>query len=446
MVAAALTNALVATTRFGFAPAPGQLQTIAGDPRGWVLQQLNARPAALDPSLPNSAAMVAELLQVRQEARQTKSDDSKKAENERLRAIYFAEVEGRTSAAVASDAPLLERMTRFWSNHFTVSCVRPVIRGFAGAFEREAIRPHVTGRFVDMLLAAERHPAMLFYLDQVLSIGPNSQAGQRRHVGLNENLAREMMELHTIGVDAGYTQDDVTSFARILTGWSIARLNAPDAGHFHFYPQLHEPGAQTLLGKVYGEGGYDQGEMALRDLAAHPATATHVATKLARHFIADDPPKESVQRIAAVFRETGGDLKRVTAAVVREDAAWKPFAKVRTPDELLVATCRVTGFTPPPPFQVQTLHVLDQQPFFAAQPEGWSDQAKDWIGPEAVLHRADCCQNFAGRLPDPPDPVVLADEIFGETLSDDTGQAIKRAASRREGLALLIASPEFQRR
>lgn len=446
MVAAALTNALVATTRFGFAPMPGQLETIASDPRGWVLEQLNARPAALDPSLPAGAAMVAELLQMRQEARQTKSDDSKKAENERLRAIYFAEVEARNTAAIASDAPLLERMTRFWSNHFTVSCVRPVIRGFAGAFEREAIGPHVTGRFVDMLLAAERHPAMLFYLDQVLSIGPNSQAGQRRHAGLNENLAREMMELHTIGVDAGYTQADVTSLARILTGWSIARLRDPNAGHFHFYPQLHEPGAQTLLGKVYAENGYDQGEMVLRDLAAHPATATHIATKLARHFIADDPPKDSIQRIAAVFRDTGGDLKRVTAAVVREDAAWKPFAKLRTPDELLVATCRVTGFTPPPPFQVQTLHVLDQQPFFAPQPEGWPDQAKDWIGPESVLHRADCCQSFAARLPNPPDPVVLADQIFGASLSDDTGQAIKRAASRREGLALLIASPEFQRR
>ncbi|HLI20219.1 MAG TPA: DUF1800 domain-containing protein [Stellaceae bacterium] len=446
MVAAALTDALVATTRFGFAPAPGQLETIANDPRGWVLQQLNAQPASLDPSLPSGAAMVAELLQMRQEAKQTKSDDSKKAENKRLRAIYLAEVEARNAAAITSDAPLLERMTRFWSNHFTVSCVRPVIRGFAGAFEREAIRPHVTGRFVDMLFAAERHPAMLFYLDQVLSIGPNSQVGQRRRVGLNENLAREMMELHTIGVDAGYTQADVTSFARILTGWSIARLKAPDAGHFHFYPQLHEPGAQTLLGKVYGEDGYDQGATALRDLAAHPATATHIATKLARHFIADDPPKDSIERIAAVFRDTGGDLKRVTAAVVREDAAWKPFAKMRTPDELLVSTCRVTGFTPPAPFQVQTLHTLDQQPFFAPQPEGWSDQAKDWIGPESVLHRADCCQSFAARLPDPPDPVVLADAIFGETLSDDTGQAIRRAASRREGLALLIASPEFQRR
>jgi uncharacterized protein (DUF1800 family) len=446
MVAAALTNALVAAMRFGYAPRAGELSTIAQDPRGWALHQLDAKSALLDPSLPAAPGMVAEMLQARQDFRKQNDPDAKKAENQRLRAVYLAEIDARTHAAVDGDAPLQERLTRFWSNHFTVSCVRPVIRGFAGAFEREAIRPHITGHFVNMLLAAERHPAMLFYLDQVLSIGPNSQVGQRQHRGLNENLAREMMELHTLGVDGGYTQDDVEALARILTGWSIARLKDPNAGEFHFYPQLHEPGAQTLLGRTYAESGYDQGELALRDLAAHPATATHIATKLARHFIADDPPKEPVQRIAAVFRETGGDLKRVTQAVIREDAAWQPFTKVRTPEDLLIASCRVTGFTPPAPFQVQTLHVLDQQPFFAPQPEGWSDRAKDWIGPESVLHRADCCENFAARLPNPPDPVILADDVFGEALPDEAAQAIRRAASRREGLALLVASPEFQRR
>ncbi|HVA14857.1 MAG TPA: DUF1800 domain-containing protein [Stellaceae bacterium] len=445
MVAAALTNALVATTRFGYAPRPGELASVARDPRGWVLRQLDAPPAPLDPALPNSAAMVAELLQLRQD-RKNQAADALKAANQRRRAVYLAETAVRTNAAVNGAAPLLERLTRFWSNHFTVSCIRPEITGFAGAFEREAIRPHVTGRFVDLLLAAERHPAMLFYLDQVLSIGPDSRVGQRQHKGLNENLAREMMELHTLGVDGGYTQDDVEALARILTGWSIARLRAPNAGTFRFYPQLHEPGSQTLLGKTYPESGYDQGELALRDLAAHPATATHIATQLARHFIADNPPKDAVQRIARVFRDTGGDLKRVTQAVVHEDAAWQPFAKVRTPDELLIAASRITGFTPPPPFLVQTLHILDQQPFFAPSPAGWPDDAGDWVGPESVLHRADCCQSFAARLPDPPDPVALADAVFGETLPDDTAQAIRRAASRREGLALLLASPEFQRR
>jgi uncharacterized protein (DUF1800 family) len=387
--------------------------------------------------------MVAAML----EARRDKSDEGKKRENEQLRALYLAEIAARVNAATTSDTPLLERMTRFWTNHFTVSCIRPVIRGFAGAFEREAIRPNATGRFVDLLLAVARHPAMLFYLDQVMSIGPDSLAGRRLNRGLNENLGREMLELHTLGVDGGYTQADVEGLARILTGWSIARLRDPGPGNFHFYPPIHEPGPKVLLGKTYRENGYAEGEEALRDLAMHPATARHIATKLARHFIADDPPQDAIKRIAAVFRDTGGDLKRVTAAVIHEEAVWKtPFAKVRTPDELLISACRVTGFTPQGPMLVNMLHVLDQQPFFAPSPAGWPDKASDWVGPESTVHRAEWCQVFGARMPDPPDPANLADAVFGETLPEETGQAIRRASSRREGVALLLAAPEFQRR
>jgi len=446
MVAAALTKAMIAATRFGFAPRPGELAVIARDPEGWVIQQLDHRPIMLDSSLPASAPMVAAMLQARQDKRD-QNEEGRRQINEQLRAIYLAEIAARINAAATTDAPLLERLTHFWTNHFTVSCIRPVIRGFAGAFEREAIRPNVTGRFVDLLLAAERHPAMLFYLDQVMSFGPDSLVGRRQNHGLNENLGREMLELHTLGVDGGYTQADVEALARILTGWSIARLRDPNPGSFHFYPPIHEPGPKLLLGKTYRENGYAEGEEALRDLAMHPATAQHIATKLARHFIADDPPADAVRRIAAVFRDTGGDLKRVTAAVVREDAAWKaPFAKVRTPNELLIAACRVSGFTPQAPMLVNSLHVLDQQPFFAPSPAGWSDKAGDWVGPEATVHRAEWCQMFAARIPEPPDPVELADAVFGETLPEETAQAIRRAASRREGVALLLAAPEFQRR
>jgi uncharacterized protein (DUF1800 family) len=349
-------------------------------------------------------------------------------------------------AAVESETPLIERLTRFWSNHFTVSAIRPPVHTLVGAFEREAIRPHVTGKFSDLLLAAERHPAMLLYLDQAESIGPDSPAGQRLNRGLNENLAREMLELHTLGVDGGYTQADVEALARILTGWSIAGLKQPDPGHFRFYPQLHEPGPQLLLGKSYAAGGSEQGEAALTDLAAHPATARHIATKLARHFIADDPPADAVQRIAHVFRETQGDLQRVTAAVIGEQAAWTPFAKVRSPEELMIAACRATGFVPPAPFILQILHALDQQPFFASQPSGWPDRASAWIGPEAVLHRIESGQRLAARLPDPPEPTALIEAVFGDALPDDTAQAVRRAPTRRDALALLIASPEFQRR
>ena len=446
MVAVDLTKAVIAATRFGFAPRAGELATIAPDPQGWVLRQLEMAPAQPQGDLPASAPMVAALLEARREKR-LQDPDARRELNKQLRTLYLAEIEARVTLAATSEAPLLERLTRFWSNHFTVSCVRPVIRGFAGAFEREAIRPHVTGRFVDLLLAAEQHPAMLFYLDQVTSIGPDSRAGLRLHRGINENLGREMMELHTLGVDGGYTQDDVDALARILTGWSIERLNMPEPGKFHFYPAIHQPGPQVLLGKTYQDDGLAEGEAALRDLAAHPATAQHIATKLARHFIADNPPPQSVRRIAAVFHDTGGDLKRVTAAVVEEEAVWTtPFAKVRTPDDMVVAACRVTDFTPPAPMLVNSLHILDQQPFFAPSPAGWPDVASEWVGPEAVLHRVDWSQAFAARMPDPPDPMGLADAMFGDVLPEETGQAIRRAASRREGVALFLASPDFQRR
>jgi uncharacterized protein (DUF1800 family) len=300
----------------------------------------------------------------------------------------------------------------------------------------------VLGRFTDMLLAVESHPAMLLYLDNALSIGPDSFAGMRQGKGLNENLGREILELHTLGVDGGYTQADVEALAAILTGWSVARLNDDAPGSFKFYERAHEPGGKVLLGRRYAENGREEGVEALRDLAQHPATARHVAVKLARHFIADQPPEESVQRIAKSFSDSGGNLARVTAAVVAEDAVWRtPLAKLRTPTDLLIACCRVAGFTPQPPMLVASLHMLDQQPFFAPQPSGWPDDAASWAAPEAVLRRAQWCETFANRIPDPPDPMALAEASLGAALADETRDAIERAPSRRAGVALALASP-----
>ena len=369
----AASQSVVAATRFGFAARPGELAAITRDPRGWVLQQLKQPLRPLDAALPASSEMVAATFTV---LRDKRDPADRKEYAQRVRGIYLAEIEARVRAAAMTDTPLLERLTHFWSNHFTVSGLRPVVRGFTGAFEREAIRPHVTGRFVDLLLAVEHHPAMLLYLDNALSIGPDSMAGQLRGKGLNENLGREILELHTLGVDGGYTQDDVIALARILTGWSVARLNDPNPGVFRFYPRAHEPGPKTLLGRRYDEAGEQEGIAALRDLAAHPATAQHISTKLARHFIADNPPRDAVERIARVFRDSGGDLGRVTEAVVREDAAWRaPFAKIRSPGDLVIAACRATGFTPPGMMLANSLRVLDEPPFFAPQPTGWPDDA-----------------------------------------------------------------------
>jgi uncharacterized protein (DUF1800 family) len=440
-----IADAVLASTRFGFAARAGDLAAIGRDPRGWVVGQLAHRPAALPGNLPPSARMVAAEFEMQRQKRSGGGDP--RAFHEQVQAVYRAEIGARFTAAATSETPLLERLCHFWSNHFTVSILRPQIRGFAAAFEREAIRPHVTGRFADMLLAVTRHPAMLLYLDNAISIGPGSRVGRERDKGLNENLGRELLELHTLGVDGGYTQADVEALARILTGWSVGRQGEPEFGGFRFRPFVHEPGPKQLLGRVYAEAGYGEGEAALMALAHHPATARHIATKLARHFIDDDPPADSIARIARVFRESGGDLRQVTAAVVKEDAAWrKPFAKLRTPEELMIAAARVTQFTPPPEMVVNGLRLLDQMPFFAPSPAGWPDRAANWVSPEAVLRRAQWCEAFAGRVPDPPDPLELARAALGETLPEETVQAIRRAPSRRIGLALLLASPQFQRR
>jgi len=433
--------AVIAATRFGFAPKPGELATIAGDPRGWVAAQLSRRPDFAPEGLPPAPETVAAMLEARR-------DKGERPElKERLKATYLAEIDARLRAAILGDTPVLERLTQFWSNHFTVSGMRPFVRGVTGAFEREAIRPHVTGRFLDMLMAVTSHPGMLLYLDNAQSFGPDSIVGRRQNKGINENLGRELLELHTLGVDGGYTQADVEALARILTGWSIAPLRDWRPGTFRFAPMIHEPGDKRLLGRTYPNGGIDEGEAALRDLAAHPATARHIAVQLARHFIADTPPTDSVERIARTFRDTGGDLKQVTLALLREDAVWRePFAKVRTPTELLISAYRVVGTKPEPGLAFMALKKLDQPPFFAPSPAGWPDIASAWVSPESVLRRTEWCQTFAERLTDVPDPVDVMADAFGETLPEEVQRAVRRAPDKRAGLALLVASPQFQRR
>ena len=392
--------------------------------------------------------MVTAMLEARRD-RKLGQDDAAAGARDEIRTVYRAEVATRMGAAINAQTPVIERLVQFWSNHFTVSCMRPVVRGFCGAFEREAVRPHILGRFPDMLLAVVRHPAMLFYLDNVASVGPDSPFGERSGKGLNENLGREILELHTLGVDGGYTQADVEALARILTGWTVARPKDPAPGGFRFEPRIHEPGPKLLLGRTYAEAGLAEGEAALLDLARHPATARHVAKKLAHHFIADDPPPAAVERIAQRFTATGGDLRQVTTAVVEEEAAWKrPFAKVRTPTELVIAACRAVGLAnPPADGLVNSLRVLDQPAFFAPSPAGWPDIAAAWVSPEAMIRRAEWCQAFAQRLPDPPDPMSVAAASFGDALlPEEMLQAVRRAPDRRTGLALLLASPEFQKR
>jgi uncharacterized protein (DUF1800 family) len=368
-----------------------------------------------------------------------------------IQKTFRAEALARLQRAMISDCGFTERLVVFWSNHFCISANKgELARIWAGSFEREAIRPHVLGRFSDMLKAVEQHPAMLFFLDNQQSLGPDSRAGQNRKRGLNENLAREIMELHTLGVGGGYSQDDVTSLARIITGWTFAgrqgQLGTP--GTFVFNANAHEPGAQLLLGKTYENNGVAQGEAALGDIARHPSTAKFIATKFARHFVADDPPPVLVARLQEVFRRSDGDLKALAAALVDSDEAWQaPQTKMRSPYEFLVATGRLLSQIPDDPSRyLASLNLLGQPLWTPAGPNGFPDTNAAWAAPEGMKLRLDISAQVASRLADTVDPRDLLQLAAADAASPETRRTVERAESRQQALALLLMSPEFQRR
>lgn len=364
--------------------------------------------------------------------------------------ILLAEADARFNGTIHQ--PLIgfgERLAQFWANHFSVAVSQGgEVHILAGCFEREAIRPHVFGRFEDMLVAVETHPAMLVFLDNRQSIGPNSPANKNGKRGLNENLAREIMELHTLGVGSGYSQADVTSLARIITGWTVFRDEKKPGpqGTFVFNTYAHEPGDQTVMGITYAEGGEEQGRSALRDLARHPATARHLATKLVRHFVADQPPPALVAKLAAAYTKSGGDLSAVYMALVDAEEAWNPqLTKIRTPLQYVTAVLRTTGIKPKPQQVISVLNALGQPLWNPSGPNGFSDASDAWASSEGLATRIDAASLFAGQVPGAVDPRAFAGDRFGPLLSDDTLQAISRAETRPQGLSIAFLSPEFQR-
>jgi uncharacterized protein (DUF1800 family) len=368
-----------------------------------------------------------------------------------IQKTFRAEALARLQRAVIADCGFVERLVAFWSNHFCISANKGgLARMWAGSFEREAIRPHVLGRFGDMLKAVEQHPAMLFFLDNQQSLGPESRAGQNRKRGLNENLAREIMELHTLGVGGGYSQDDVTSLARIITGWTFAgrqgQLGAP--GSFVFNANAHQPGPQLLLGKTYENNGVAQGEAALADIARHPSTAKFIAAKFVRHFVADDPPPAVVTRLQETFRKTDGDLKALTLALLDSGEAWQaPLTKLRSPYEFLVATGRLLGRIPEDPGRyLGSLNLLGQPLWSPSGPNGFPDTNAAWAAPEGMKLRLDISAQVASRLADGIDPRDLLELVAADAASPETRRTIEHAESRQQALALLLMSPEFQRR
>lgn len=477
----ALDRAASASNRFGLGARPGALAA-PGDPRDWLLAQLRPVSPSAFAGLPDSAetlrrelAFRRERLAERRAARDplTASADagSEDARNEirtRFRQTFgrelLAELAARYRHAVRTEQDFLERLVQFWSNHFAVSIDKRQAALYAAPMEREAIRPHVLGRFGDLLLAVESHPGMLRYLDNARSIGEGSwlarvgsrrmrpESGPTRKLGLNENLAREILELHTLGVDGGYDQADVLELARALTGWGTAGRRELRAGGplapFAFRSAAHEPGARRLLGRRYPEGGVEQARAMLSDLARHPATARHLAFKLARHFVADQPPPALVDRLARTWLDGDGDLPAVYAVLVRSDEAWSASArKFKTPNDFVLSAARGLGIDlgARPEALVGLFRRLGQPPFLPRSPAGFADTAADWSGADALGKRVQLAQALAARAPAAHrQPLATARAMLGRGLDTDLGAALRRAESAEQGLALLLASPSFQ--
>ena len=431
-------QAAFALHRFGLGPREGSLAAIAADPRGALIADL-ARPGAgrlNDPSLLASAPAARAAFEFRQERKAARlvsrtDQDAAKATADRAgrransaapadpaaddkmangpgsameqsarparpdpgravpQQIFLQEAKARLDAALGAEIGFAERLAWFWSNHFCISADKAGLRAIAGAYEREAIRPHLTGRFADMLMAVESHPGMLVYLDNARSIGSNSIAGRNRGKGLNENLARETLELHTLGVRTVYTQDDVTRFA---------------------------------------------------------ATARHIAAKLVRHFVSDQPVPALADKLAKRFMATDGDLKEVAIALVNAPEAWDTaHRKLKRPGEWIVASLRAAGVTPPeigPVMQAQNM--LGEPLWRPAAPKGFADEDAAWI--DGLAQRLDVSNQMARRVAGLVDPAAALETGLGPLASDETRTAIRRAESRPQALTLLFMAPEFQRR
>jgi uncharacterized protein (DUF1800 family) len=468
------TAAAIAAHRFGLGEA-SSLATVGHDATAWLLGQIGpAEPQRGDglASGVEGLRRYAEFIRQQRQAAVAASSmaaaaapAAAEALTTPLRQTVLADVRARLLTASLSPRPFNERLALFWANHFTVSVAKGSVRGIAGAFEREAIRPHIGGNFATLLRAAVLHAGMLRYLDNDNSAGPDSALVRRlarrpraegepgpRITGLNENLAREVLELHTLGVAGGYTQADVTALAQVLTGWRLPLREWAEGGgssaEGRFEAAWHQPGAKTVLGKSYAAGP-DALDQVLQDLTHHPATARFISSKLARHFVADDPPPALVTRLAADFERTGGDLPSLYRTLVQSPEAWAPQpAKLKSPEEFAISSARLlkvgdSAFARQPDLAIGQ---MGQRVQGAPSPAGWPDRAEEWLGPDALWKRVEWATRVAALWGRQVDARALAAASLGPRLQAHTLQQIERAADGPQALALLLLAPEFQRR
>lgn len=429
----------------------------------WLLNQYahyEAKPSEWSRLLSSADAMKQSMTPKMQGMKKDAKKAARKVMRKTIKGQYEAAVEARTLSALNTQAPFIERLVHFWANHFAISIQKQSVKALAGSYELEAIRQHVLGNFKDMLFAVEQHPAMLLFLDQTNSMGPNSAAAARRNKrkpnkksGLNENLAREILELHTLGVRTGYTQQDVTEFAKALTGWSTAKQRSKTSyiagkNGFAYRSNIHEPGSRSILNKTYTQTGQAQAEAILSDLAIHPATAQHIATKLARHFVSDQPPKSLIDKLTKSFRHSKGDLKQVYTTLINAPEVWESSDfKFKTPWEWTISTLRGLGQRNLKKIKMaQVMKQLSQPVWSPGSPAGYDDIAATWASPNALMQRVELAQLYSKRMGRNIDARLLADSLLLGQLSDTSRIQIMRAESPSTALALLLVCPEFLRR
>lgn len=446
----------LALMRFGFGPGPGHpppadamalLDALDG------LDTAAARfPVTAFAEHLETARAYADAARARREGDRAGVEAQRRL-NRARHAVLQRDLVHSLARAAHGGGDLRERLVLFWANHFTAIGRTPRFRATVPAYLDDAIRPNLGGDFATLLRAAILHPVMLQYLDQARSAGPASRMGQQPGRGLNENLARELLELHTLGADGAYGQEDVEGLARLLTGLGFDLTRG-----FRFRPGMAEPGRITVLGRSYGgrRPQLEDIEVALDDLARHPDTARHIARKLAVHFIADDPDPGLVAHVAAAFRDSGGALRPVYAALMEHPAAWAQApAKIKPPFDFMASALRALGLAPErlvprPALIVQHFTApLRQmgQPFQQPpSPAGWPEAGDQWISPPGLAARIGWALTSPGELGELPDPRSLVETALAEAAGPDLRFAAAAAETRTEGVGLVLASPAFNRR
>ena len=444
----------IAVNTFGMGALPGEFADARSDPKGKLLSALSHPDCVVieDPNLQNTPDIIERYFKqsaVRRAARLSGRPRTGVPQHPMKSAkavsVYQTEITARYRHAISCPNSFCERWARFWSNHFTVSGSGPMLRSMVGAYEREAIRPNVFGRFSDLLKAAVFHPSMLIYLNNVGSIGPNSRVGLRLGKSYNENLAREVLELHTLGIGGGYSIDDIVDFAKALTGRSVGlnRKQAKTLGRTCFKAGNHEPGAKTVLGKTFPDYGAGQAGAILDWLCVQPATATFIASKLARHFVSPRVPGTLVSKLAKTFSNTNGDLTALASALINADESWRESERIyKTPEEFVISTGRAltSGDVKP---DIMIAKKLGQAPFMAPSPKGWAASGRDGINAENLLLRLSWLRVELEKSPGWINAPYLLQEALGGHGSGALRALVSGPLPRLDCLRAVLMSEEF---